>query len=109
MKIMDKYTIRQNSFKLLPHKNMVVRYDCLPIRGTQYLTSNLGIEQGKRPDHVWVVLVLMLVRSLLAWTRLWSKHEMRAAELSDELESEVQASAVNMTRVSMRGSSSNFY
>ena len=32
---------------------MVVRYDCLPIRGTQYLTSGLGIEKGKRPDHVW--------------------------------------------------------
>ena len=32
---------------------MVVRYDFLPIRGTQYLTSGLGIEEGKRPDHVW--------------------------------------------------------
>ena len=40
-----------------------------------------------------VVLVLMLVRHLLAWSRLWSKHEMHAAELSDEVESEVDASA----------------
>ena len=32
---------------------MVVRYDCLPIRGTQYLTSGLGLEEGKRPDQVW--------------------------------------------------------
>ena len=43
-----------------------------------------------------VVLVLMLVRHLLAWSRLWSKHEMHAAELSDEVESEVQASAVSV-------------
>ena len=32
---------------------MVVRYDCLPIRGTHYLTSGLTIEDGKRPDHFW--------------------------------------------------------
>ena len=32
---------------------MVMRYDCLPIRGTLYLTRGLGIEEGKRPDHVW--------------------------------------------------------
>ena len=32
---------------------MVVRYDCMPIRGTPYLTSRLGIEEGKRSDHVW--------------------------------------------------------
>ena len=38
---------------LLSHKNTVARYDCLPIRGTQYLASGLGIEKGKRPDHVW--------------------------------------------------------
>ena len=43
-----------------------------------------------------VVLVLMLVRSLLACSRLWSKHEMHAAELSDEVESEVQASVVSV-------------
>ena len=30
---------------------MVVRYDCLPIRGT--LTSGLGIGEDKRPDYVW--------------------------------------------------------
>ena len=41
-----------------------------------------------------VVLVLMLLRSLLAWSRLWSKREMHAAEFSDEVESEVQARAV---------------
>ena len=41
-----------------------------------------------------VVLVLMLVRSLLTWSRSWSKHEMHAAELSDEVESEVQATVV---------------
>ena len=43
-----------------------------------------------------VMLVLMLVRRLLAWTRLWLKHEMNAAELSDEVESEVQATAVSV-------------
>ena len=41
-----------------------------------------------------VVLVLMLVRSLNAWSLLWSKHEMPAAELNDEVDSDVQASAV---------------
>ena len=35
---------------------MVVRYDRLPTRGTQYLTSGLGIEEGLRPDHVWSCL-----------------------------------------------------
>ena len=48
------------------------------------------------PTMSGVVLVLMLVRSLLAWSRLWSKHEMHAAELSDEVEGEVQASAVSV-------------
>ena len=56
-----------------------------------------------------VMLVLMLVRSLLAWSRLWPKHEMLAAELSDEVESEIQASAVSVTRVQTRESSSNIY
>ena len=32
---------------------MVVRYYCLPFKGTQYLTSGLGIVEGTRPDHVW--------------------------------------------------------
>ena len=41
-----------NLCKLLTHKSRVVRYDCLPIRGTQYLISGLGMEKGKRPDHV---------------------------------------------------------
>ena len=53
-----------------------------------------------------VALVLMLVRSLLAWSRLWSEQKMHAAELSDEVESEVQATAV-CERVQMRESSSN--
>ena len=43
-----------------------------------------------------IVLVLMLVRSLLAWSRSWSKHEMHAADLNDEVDSEVQASAVSV-------------
>ena len=38
----------------------------------------------------------MLVRSLLAWSRLWSKNEMHSAELNDEVESEAQASAVSV-------------
>ena len=53
-----------------------------------------------------LALVLMLVRSLLAWSRLWSEQKMHAAELSDEVESEVQATAV-CERVQMRESSSN--
>ena len=49
-------------------------------------------------NHVWrVVLVLMLVRSLIGWSRLWSTHEMHATELSDEVESEVQASALSVS------------
>ena len=48
------------------------------------------------PTMSGVVLVLMLVRSLLAWSRLWSKHEMHAAELSDDVESELQASTVSV-------------
>ena len=43
-----------------------------------------------------VVLVLMLLRSLLAWSRLWSKHEMHAAELSDEMETDERATAVSV-------------
>ena len=35
------------------------------------------------PTISGVVLVPMLLRSLLAWSRLWSKHEMYAAELND--------------------------
>ena len=42
------------------------------------------------------MLVLLLVRSLLAWRGLWSKDETHAAELSDEVESGVQASAVSV-------------
>ena len=53
LKTKDKEIIRQSLFELLSHKNMVVRCDCLTIRGTQYLTCGLGIEKGKRPDHVW--------------------------------------------------------
>ena len=49
----DKYIIGKKLFTLLPHKNMVVRYECLPVRGTQYLISGLGIEKGKRTNHVW--------------------------------------------------------
>ena len=60
------------------------------------------------PTMSGVVLVLMLLRSLLAWSRLWSKHEMHAAELSDWVDSDVQASAVSV-RVQMRESSSNIY
>ena len=30
---------------------MVLPYHCLPFRGTQDLTSGLGIEESKRPDH----------------------------------------------------------
>ena len=48
------------------------------------------------PTMSGVVLVLMLGRSLLAWSRLWSKHKMHAAELCDDVESEVQASAVSV-------------
>ena len=48
------------------------------------------------PNTSGVVLVLMLVRSLLAWSRLYSKHEMHAAELSYDVESEVQAAAVSV-------------
>ena len=58
------------------------------------------------PTMSGVVLVLMSVRILLAWSRLQSKHEMNAAELSNEVENEVQASAV-CVRVQMRESSSN--
>ena len=75
---------------------MVVRYNRLPIRGTQYLTRGLGIEKVNDPTMSGVMLVLRLVRSLSAWSRLWSKHEMRAAELSDEVQSEVQASTVSV-------------
>ena len=80
----------------------------MPIRNTQDPTSGLGIDTGKRPDHVWSCVGPLLVRSLLAWSRLWSKHEMHATELSDEVESEVPASAV-CERVQMRESLSNVY
>ena len=43
-----------------------------------------------------VALVLTLVRSLLAWSFFWSKHEMHATEMSDEVERAVQASAVSV-------------
>ena len=86
----DEEIIRQNLSKLLRRKNTVVRYDCLPIRGTHYLTSALlGIATVSG-----VALVLTPVRSLSALSRLWSKHEMHAAELSDEVESKVQPNAV---------------
>ena len=49
----DTSNIRQNLFKLSSHKKLVVRYDCLPTQATQYPTSGLGIEEGKRVDHVW--------------------------------------------------------
>ena len=74
----------------------------MPIRGTQYLVSGLGMEKGERPhhffspDHVLSCVGLHARTKLLAWSRLWSKHEMHAAELSDEVESEVQASAVRV-------------
>ena len=48
----EKYPTK-NIWIIISHKNMVVRYHCLPIRGTLYLTRGLGIEEGKRPDHVW--------------------------------------------------------
>ena len=48
------------------------------------------------PTMSGVVLVLMLVRSLLAWSRLRSKHDTHAAELSDEVGSEVQEYAVSV-------------
>ena len=73
-----------------------MRYDCLPIRGTQYLMNGLGMKKVSDPTMSWVVLVWMLVRSLLAWSRLWFKHEMHAAELRDGVESEVRASAVSV-------------
>ena len=38
----------------------------------------------------------MLVRSLLVWSRLRSKHEMHAAELSDEMETDERATAVSV-------------
>ena len=60
------------------------------------------------PTMSGLALVLMPVRSLLAWSRLRSKREMYAAELSDEVESEVQASAV-CERIQKRESSSNVY
>ena len=60
------------------------------------------------PTMSGVVLVLMLVRSLLAWSRLLVKHEMRAAELSDELESEVQASAVSVREFRCEGHRQTF-
>ena len=47
----DKEIIRQNLLKLLSHKERIVRYDYLPVRGTQYLESGLAMEKGKRP--VW--------------------------------------------------------
>ena len=53
LKTKDKEIIQQNLLKLLSHKNMVVRYDCLPIWGKQYISSGVGIEKGKRPDYVW--------------------------------------------------------
>ena len=53
-------------------------------------------KKGNDPTISGVALVLLLVRSLLAWSRLWSKHEMHAVELSDEGESKVQASAVSV-------------
>ena len=60
------------------------------------------------PTMSGLALVLMPVRSLLAWSRLRSKREMYAAELSDEVKSEVQASAV-CERIQKRESSSNVY
>ena len=45
--------IRPSLFEILSHKNKVVRYDYWPIRGTQYLVVGLGMQKGKRPDHVW--------------------------------------------------------
>ena len=79
--------------KLLSQKNIVVVYDCLPIRGTQYLTSGFGIAKGKRPNHVRSCVG---PRLRTAWRRLWSKHEMHAAELSEEVESEVETSVVGV-------------
>ena len=85
-----------------------MRYDCLPARGTQYLISGLGMEKGERPHHVLSCVVLHARTKLLAWSGLWSKHDVHAAALSDEVESEVQASA-DPVRVQMRESSSNTY
>ena len=48
------------------------------------------------PTMSGVVLVLMLVRSSIAWSLLWSKDEMPAAELNDEVDRDVQASAVTV-------------
>ena len=47
--------------------------------------------------------MLMLVRSFVPCSRLWSKHEIHAAELSDEVESEVQASAVSVREFRCEG------
>ena len=97
LKTKDKEIIRQNLFELFYH---------IKIRSCDAIVCLFGIrstwqavwvsKKGNNPTMSGVVLVLMLVRSLLVWSRLWSKHEMQAAELSDEVEGEVQASAVSV-------------
>ena len=105
------------STKKLPDKNYL-NYYYVKIRSCDTIVCLFGV--GSTSQAVWVskkvndpivsgvALVRMLVQSLLAWSRLWSKHEMHAAELNDEVESEVQATTVG-ERVQMRESSSNVY
>ena len=87
-----------------------MQYDCLcswyPVSKKSVIV--LGIEKRIPPTISVVVLVLMLVRNISQYfTRLWSVHEMPAAESSDDVESEVQVSAVSVRRVQIRESSSN--
>ena len=76
---------------------MVVRYDCFCLFGVRSTWRVVWVSKKVNdPTISGGELVLMLVRSLLDWSRLWSQHEIHAAELSHKVESEVQASAVSV-------------
>ena len=67
------------------------------VRSSWKVVWELKKEMTRRSLYLVLAFALMLVQSLLAWSRLlWSKHEMPAVELCDEENSEVQASAVSV-------------
>ena len=56
----------------------------------------LGIEKSIRPDHLWsCVGPHARTKFIIIARSAYGKHEMPAAELSDDVESEVQVSAVS--------------
>ena len=109
LKTKDQEIIRQNLANLLSRKNMVMRYECLPIRGTRYLTSGLGIEKGKRPDHVWSCVGPHTRTKFISFVA----HKVKARDACSEVEwwdGELGTGKCSQCeRVQMRESSSNVY